>query len=349
VLIQSGVVTISGTEAEIELSEPVTVGESFAMVSSWAASQRLGAAHVTAELIDEVDGEWTKLKLERTYDTNSIHVSWQVFEDSNLTVQTGETSFTSGTSASASISEVDLAKSFCVLTMTGEGTSAHISRRPRGYFSDNTTLVIEQNTASYSTLYPIVRWYVVEWNDTSVQSGQTELTDVSDTVAINSIDLTETFLLANWSGDSHDSDTSMVLSRLSSAEEISFERESDDGSCLISYFAISKSDFSVQSGVGSMTGEDTITSTIDAVDLDVSFWSAHFLGNGKHDTDNGLYRSQNRHRLVDSETIEVQRYFDTETLTASWFVIEVEDVEEPDVPLPTVVTHEVSDIRKMGG
>ncbi len=346
---QRGVTTLAaGTdEVDIELGEPVTVGESFVMVSARIDHGGFYYAQTSAELRDEKEGAWETLRIKRGFTGYSVTVSWQVFESDDLTVESGETSLYDEDSVDIDIDEVDLTSSFCVLTFHGVSSTEFFSRRPRGFLADEDTFTLDINGPASTTHYAITRWYVVEWSGIDVQCGQLDLTGASSSPSLDpSVDLTETFLLHNWSGvAASPCNRGMVMGEFTDDDEVTFEREDATHNCLISYFAISDESFSVQSGVGSTTGS-SFTATIDpAVDTDESFWSAHLLGNGKVDTSSHMQHGVHLHDLQDSETLSVERTGTDGTLTSSWFVVEVEDI--PAIVPPSGETLPVTDIEPM--
>lgn len=191
--VQRGSETLAAgtTSATIDLATPVAVGESFPIVTVRSNHNNPSRTFVTAVLSTESGGNYTQLVLTRQFATSTdATVEWQVVTGTDFTVQTGTVLITD-TEEDQTISDIDQTKAFVVFSFNSNQTQAN-SSFPRLHFTSDTNLRININTTGGSTN---VRWYVVEWDGATVQSGETTqgLTEGFQDVAISTINLKKAF------------------------------------------------------------------------------------------------------------------------------------------------------------
>lgn len=180
--------TFSGLTDTVTISA-VDLSKSFISITNRSTGSPMNSGYVNASFTNN-----TTIRLEREDSTGDSIVEWQVITISNATVQAGLTTVT-GTSATPSISVVDLVSSFLILHRSSDGENLHRSHI-QGRITTTTQVALSRQD---STGQCTVGWFVVSCPRYRVQvadSGNTSTQNVDTT--IQSVDLTRSFLTTSW-------------------------------------------------------------------------------------------------------------------------------------------------------
>ena len=331
-IVQHGTSTISinSRTVEITLDTPVQVGQSFPMVTCAANFNSPSRVFCRSSLITEVDGKYTQLEVYRGSSGNTaVEVSWQVIENTNFTVQTGTTTIQTAT-VNIAINEVDLDSAF-VLVSAGNN-SGHAYNGPiKAKFNSSTEINVSKGNYG-SGIYAYTRWYVVEWANSSVQSGNVTLSGasfVNDT--ISEVDLDKSFLIHSFlTNQTNYPARVFVMGQFASSTSVQFTKDSTSGTNDVSYFVVTHDDISTQRGILEVIGT-TATATISSVETSTTFLPMPSMGNGRQSTDTYGFNERYYHTqtLTNATTITVTRLDDTDTLTTYWQAVSVVDSSNP--------------------
>jgi len=328
--VERGVISLTNStlSSETTLTAPVDVGRAFVIASVRSDQDFPVYSLAKVELTDEVSGQWTKVKATRNtggtgYD---CYVEWQVISGSGLTVQTGEKVFTNdNTSETVPITSIDTTKAFIVLSNTA--TSANASRSfIRAKINSATEIQFDRGDSGAT---PAIRWWVVEWNGATVESGTSSLTGTTVTPTITEVTLAESVLFYNYYTDTtYYPSRGMVRGRFTSTTEAEFARGSSDDSCEVSYFVVSHSNFATQSaGTNEITGTSGTYTLTTPVNESAAFMATPIMGNAYTDSAaTGFAKGYNTHKLFEDGTdskVTIERGDVTGSLFPSYFVTEV--------------------------
>ncbi len=316
-IVESGLFVLDGLSEEYALDTPIKVGKGFVIASCRSNSDRVDDGYARVELIDVVDGEYTKIRATRIASGGTCWVEWQTVSSSEFTVQSGVLDFGGGgTTRTIDISEVDLSKAFITLSATGGTTWIRRSAVRARFISSNQ---IEFYAEVSSTLYPTICWYVVEWRDASVHSGLVSVTGDTVTDEIQEINSDKTFLIFNYATTAETSGaTALIRGRFSSNTQVEFARGSSSYACYVSYFCITHPDINVISGLVDFDG------TSGSVEGDKRFLPTHQFGNA-YSTTTGFSSSLSTvtKSSGDGNEIVFERANDVGTLHSSWFAVDL--------------------------
>ena len=337
---------------EVILDNPVPIGKSFVISSCRGNGANPDALTARVELTEIVNGSYTKIKATRRSSSYNSFVEWQVISGESIKVQSGVLDFGGGgTARTLNISEVDLSKAFIALSATGATTWIRRSA-VRARFLSSTQ--VEFYAECSTTLYPIICWYVVEWDGADVQSGAVSVTGASSTDSIVDINQGNTLLLFNYATTASTyASEALVRGRFSSNNQVEFVRGSSGNECYISYFCISHPKISVKNELITVT--DLVGSFKFDKEVGDSFLSTHQFGNA-YSTSNIFSCSFNTHSIHfgdgEDEAV-VQRAVSSGELYASVQVISPTYIH---VPLPkfsfarrlvSVVSENKSSLRRI--
>lgn len=358
--VQRGLITLTGTDSEISLDTPVPVGKSFVIASCRSTVYECYKSLAEVRLTTPVGGCYTKIKATRGQIGGTVYVEWQVITGDDFAVQEGETSFSDGENTQLeTINEVDLSKTFLVLSNFNYGSCEPYFGHVKGRFTSSTQLEF-MNGIGTETYYPTVYWYVVEWEGASVQSGLVSVSTNVNTDSINQVNLNKAFLIFNYRAtDSTYVARSICRGRFSANNQVEFKRGGSTDAIFVSYFVVEHPGISVQSGLKEITDYSSSFTLTTPIDVSKSFLPVPLQGNAYHTEASNLtlHYARNTHKLwqdgSDSK-ITIERGNSTGTLFACWFAIEykgatvtpdpaqsIASVIAPTVLLgPTIVTPE---------
>lgn len=288
------------------------------------------------ELIDVVDGNYTKIKATRAnyFDGHDVTVEWQVIYGSEFTVQTGSINCDDDTlSVEQPITQVDLECAFIVHTnSTNCEYGAQVFFEVE--FDGDDKIIFTRHSGELGDVNSI-QWFVIEWVGASVHNGSVVLINESISASIPTVDRSKAFLLysyISWSDEenSESNIASLVFfnGEIIADDEVLFttyaERAVDN---IINFFVIEHPDLFVQYGNVTISGySDTIV--LDSnVDVDRYFTPTTQLGNAYTDeaANQSLNCCYNTHRLFKDGNdykviIERDRALEG-NIYVSWFVV----------------------------
>lgn len=238
----------------------------------------------------------TTLTFTRGGTTGSVDIRWTVVEYSvGVSVQRGTDNLTAETT-NKTITSVDTAKTFVLLSASYTGAS-YFNARPfaRAELTTATNLALTVDDATNSLL--TVAWQVVEFTDTtSVQSGTVNLgaaaTSVTD--AITSVDTGKAFLVFSYEGvavsGSDGVDNANIRGRITSPTQLTFDRNLAEDEFRITWFVVELETGAVQNVA--LSQADTVGTSNNAIsEVDtansVAFAAGlyHCMGKGSTTTD----------------------------------------------------------------
>ena len=137
--VQRGTVTMAASATSVDgtITTPVVLANTLLLYQSRNASPYPKAFSVTGQLIDT-----TTVRFQRdTGDATAADIAWQVWEDSNLTVQRGSIAdLSSGACNNVTISTVDLSKSFVLVAMRSPDSATQDNNFIRARLTTTTNL-----------------------------------------------------------------------------------------------------------------------------------------------------------------------------------------------------------------
>lgn len=296
--VQRGTTTLGvGTASTaVTLTTPVTIGQSFVISSIRGTNTDASAAMARATLSDISGSTYTKVTLTRATSTGTVIIEWQVITGSDLTVQSGESTFSNSATLDVTVTAVTASKAFLVFTSSYDPTQNDPNGKVTpfsGRFTSTTNIRFEKQTAD-ATRLPTVSWYVIEWTGATVQTGGQTIGSgsSSNTATISSVTATNTFVIHTY----HQTDATnqgianatLVNSVLTNSTTLTFTRAATTTAKQIYYFVVSHPNISVQSGVGSITnGNLSNTGTISSVDTAKTFMAYGMSANNYSDNGDG--------------------------------------------------------------
>jgi hypothetical protein len=329
--IQRGTTSITNGNSSkvIDLTTPVSVGNSFPMISirqaSTPTSTSLRNGLITAELKTIEDDKFTQLEFKREGTSNEMFISWEVINGSEFTVQTEESEIGStSSSANITIDEIDLNKSFLIITQRiAQDTPTRTFIK--GELTSSTNLNLSRSSAGGT---PYIRWYLVEWAGSNVQRGTITNSGTTNEDTITEIDLNKSFLIFNYSNSSTSSTfvgNQFTRGIFKDKETVEFIRGQSTGQSNVSYFVVSHEGILVSSQTDS-TNASKIEIDIDEINLNDNFLA---LGNiqGNTSTSNfsssiGILSLGFTTNLFESSTkLSSERLSTTGDITTTFFII----------------------------
>jgi cellulose synthase/poly-beta-1,6-N-acetylglucosamine synthase-like glycosyltransferase/transposase-like protein len=243
----------------------------------------------TAPQCSQIAGELTN-STTITFSRNSsscgstITIQWYVAEFNNpsssngVSVQRGNVDMTNagaGVDLNVTITSVNTAHSFVILTKKTNGTTYDGNDFVRAKLTSSTNLVLhEQNTGN--TGADIAYWQVIEYANSNVQSGEVSFgnTDASKTATISPVDVAKTWLLFSYDYDINGNlnpNQYIIRGRITSPTQLTFDRQGSiaaNDTSTLDYFVVSFTDATtVQSGNAALSsGTSTLNVTLNTVD-----------------------------------------------------------------------------------
>lgn len=320
------------TTVTIDLTTPVPNGKSFAIVSMRANAYQPSRTLATATLMTDSGGNWTQLRIQRAFATDTAaDYQWEVVWGNGFTVQTGEATLpTSGTKQlDVTITAVDLSKAFALVSMRTNNTGA-IAGFIRGKLTSTTNLQLNAGDTATSSYSGIVRWYVVEWEGATVQSGSTAFNTNNSTrnETISTVDRTKSFVVYSWDMLAFSTNVGIIATRaaLTSDTNLQFFRALNSASAngTVDWFVVSHPDISVQYGQETLTAAASANPSITSVsDAARTFMPTPLQGNASCNTNANLtlHDGYNTRYLSDVDDITLERGTSNNNLISSWFVV----------------------------
>lgn len=273
--IQSGTLNLTGTSDTVTITS-VDTTKAFLLFSTRFAEPSPGT------LVSGQVTNGTTLTFTRASSTGTVDIQWYVVEfTSGVSVQRGSHTLDSTEPDDVTITSVDLAKSFPVMSYR-KATSSGFGQDDffKGRLTTSTNLELDMVTGN-STL--TVEWQVVEYTGCSVQRGEVALsstTSVTDT--ITSVDTAKSWLLFTYkctTGASANIAQKMVRGAVTNATTLTFDKDQvgSPGVTLdISWILIEFTDDTVVQSASEdfTTGETQQDVTITSVDTARSIASA---------------------------------------------------------------------------
>ena len=286
--LQNGSVTLSANPTTVTIN---AVNMSQAFTACWFGTTASAANSVaTCNLTSS-----TSLVVQAG--TTGAVVGWYVIEfESGANVQRGEVAWATSTATqNIPINSVDLTKTFVLIGTRTTSTSATIDeqRVTRAILTNSTNLQLTRVETGIAVTHV---WQVIELNNVTVQNGTTTLSAVtSATAAINSVNLSNTFLVFSVSGAAATNGVDAqyyVRGTFANSTAVVFNRNSATNSVVVSWFAVSVNDANVQRGTSSATTtQTTLDSTITAINFSRTspFVSSDVGSTGTSDQDSGAW------------------------------------------------------------
>jgi hypothetical protein len=199
----------------------------------------------------------------------TVPISYYVAEfQSGVLVQRGATTLSS-MSMTASLTPIDLTKSFPIVTYRNTGASYGKDDFVRAKLTSSSQLTLENMLAAPSG---IVEWQVVTFDGASVQSGDVNVAagDTMVTAPVQTVDPAKTWLLFSYDfGTTMTSVADLMLrGRVESATQLAFRRTISGASGTLSWYAVSFDNGTVlQRGTSAVVDTATMLSVpLNAID-----------------------------------------------------------------------------------
>ncbi|MDX2215533.1 MAG: phage tail protein [Oculatellaceae cyanobacterium bins.114] len=213
----------------------------------------------------------TQIRFQRFTATSAPvqNIRWYVAEfSSGITVQRGSLT-TSSTPITATITAVDLSKSFIIGSTRSSGSGYNQDDFVELDFQSSTLLRARVNTTATQIA---TEWQVIEYADCSVQSGRVTSWTTAQTppVTIASVDTSKTLLLFSYQQNGATASgigQKLVRGAIASSTTLIFDRDATGSTVELSWFAITFTDATVQRGSTTFGVSDTsLPATITDVD-----------------------------------------------------------------------------------
>ena len=184
--VQRGVYTMEATEDDETFAiSSVDLTRAFIAITVRSEGGDMNVGHVAATFEDA-----TTVRLRRQNDSHRIHVSWEVVEIADATVQRGYTNLT-GTSVAESITAVDQSTAFIISHRSSATQNLDQSHALSRFSSDTEIEFVRQNSSN--DMY--IGWFVIENPRYTVQVADSGLSgNQVENTTIDAVDLTRTWL-----------------------------------------------------------------------------------------------------------------------------------------------------------
>jgi hypothetical protein len=293
--VQSDLSDLTGNTLNITIDE-VNLSNAWVRLTT-----RFGGTAVNHDVTGRLTST-TNLRLQRGGTSGTPVVSWFVIEDSEATVQRGESAMGSTVDdLSVTIDSVDLDKSFIAVTVRSSGGNMNIGYVTAVFTNATTIRLRRQETGSAVT----VSWEVVTISDATVQSGYTEIPEETSIVndTITSVDLDHAFVIAHRSASDPRLDRSHAMTWLTSATQIRSQREGAFNPMAVGWFVVECPRYDVQLATSLRSSSEILSTSIDTVDLDKSWLTTSWRVVGS-----GTSTSNARLNVYFAETAPVPAY-----------------------------------------
>ena len=278
---QSGTVTLAAGNASTTATiTAVNLSRSFLVFSTTADDADSGSAHVRGQLTDS-----TTVTFNRDTTGPAVSISWTVVEyASGVSVQRGTFTGAASTTENITISSIDTAKSFPIVSLQAAGTIFGEDDFIKAKLTTSTNLELAMPSFP-STVY--VEWQVVEFTHAVVQTGDVAFAsgEGSKTDTLTSVDTSKAWL--TYTHDSTNGTTTnigqkLVRGMVTNATTVTFDRDDTGQPINLTWYLVEFTDgTSVQHASEAFTtGETQRNLTITAVDTARSFAVGGYLMKG---------------------------------------------------------------------
>lgn len=286
--VQSGVVTIAaGSASQTVAITSVDMTKSFLIFNVRIDSNEPQFVLVSGELTNA-----TTLTFERVTAASSpaANISWYVAEfTSGVTVERGSINYTTLTSSDTTITAIDAAKAFPIISWRASGTAIDGNDFLRADLTTTTNLQITSEVAGAAT--HVVKWQVVQFDSgASVQAGSAVIDtgDTTKTAAISSIDTTKSMLVFSYkatTGTTANIGQKTISGTITNSTTLTFDRYNSGSTANVKWYVISFTDgTSVQRGSTAITATNVLgNATVSQVGLTKTV--AMITGRTRYDLD----------------------------------------------------------------
>ncbi|MEM7184721.1 MAG: hypothetical protein AAF518_27750 [Spirochaetota bacterium] len=197
--VQRGTSNFSTTDTTKTVTLSSTVDTAKTMVLAYSRMTDTSNTYDERRFVKAVLTDGNTLTLSRGESGSEVDIEYQVIMMSSSTVQSGEVTLASGsTSVDASISSVDLTKSFLFFNYSGSSNINGVERSlyTRGYYNDSSTLRFERTNSSEDVYISYFAVSLSSGTD-SIESGSTSVgsSDTSVNQAISTVDLDQSLVI----------------------------------------------------------------------------------------------------------------------------------------------------------
>ena len=259
--VQSGTATIAnGSSSTTGTITSVDTTKSFLVFGASLAS------NVTADpLYGQVTGQITNattLTFARNSTTGDITIKWYVAEfTSGVTVQRGNTSMQGVATANVSLTTVNTAKSFPIVSFRTAGATYGTNDFVGAQVTSSTNLQLSLDSAGDTNSQ--VEWQVVEYTDAAVQTGAVSFAtgDSSKTATITSVNTSKSWLIYSYtspSGTTTDIGQKLVRGVITNSTTLTFDRDNTGQTISLTWYLVEFTDgTTVQQGSQAFTSAET--------------------------------------------------------------------------------------------
>jgi hypothetical protein len=337
VSVQSGRASVGGTASTID----VTISAVDTSNTWLRHSTDLDSSHAssrfdfTAELINS-----TTIRFTRGLGNVAAAIEWFAITDSNATVQRGTISFsTSENNKTATISAVDLTKSFIAITSrSGTGsTNINVSMFSAEFDNSTTIRCIRQNTATEC----VVSYEVVTISDAVVQSGFRTLSGSTQSAeSLSTVSLANTFAIISNSAASNVVGRALVCADFTTSSTLRLQKGVGTSAVGIGWFVVSCPRYSVQLADSGYVTTQTVNTSISSVDLSKTF----LVGTARASTTStSSTNSRSQWFLSSATNVRRVRANTSGNYQNLVFAIEMEEGGDPAIEATLAVTEQGND------
>ena len=280
--VQSGTTTITGGSKTVTITS-VDTSKAFLVFSTRQNEEEPDEVQISGQITNA-----TTLTFDRAADEKTINVTWYVAEfTSGVSVQRGRDTVSSST-VNVSLTSVDTSKSFALISLESavNDNSYSADNFVRAKITSSTNLQLQAVTPNASLA---VEWQVVEFTDSSVQTGDVEFQtgDSSKTYTLTGVDTTKSWLIYTYKsqdGTSTDIGQKMVRGQITNATTLTFDRDNTGQTIDLSWFLVEFTDGTIvqHNSEPFSTSETQNDVTITAIDTSRAIAvGGNFLKGGK--------------------------------------------------------------------
>jgi hypothetical protein len=283
--VQSGTATIANGSSSVTATiSSVDTTKAFLVFGASLGSD-VTADPINSQASGQLAGA-TSVTFERIGTTGTITIHWYVAEfNNNVSVQRGSDSMPTVTSDNVTLSSVNTAKSFVIVSMRTSGATYDANDFVKAKLTSSTNLALDLQGSSMSDT--VVEWQVIEYTDATVQTGDISFlaADSSKTATVTAIDTSKSWLVYSYNsaaGTAADIGQKLVRGSIGSSTSLSFSRDNTGQAISLTWYLIAFTDeTTVQQGTKSFTTVDTsLNAAIGTVDLTRSIAAGGLFGRG---------------------------------------------------------------------
>ena len=297
--------------------QAVNTSRAFVLLSTRPDSNTANPAvlKVTGEFINSTTLRFTR------HATAPIYIDWEVVESADFFVQSGEISTPATGTSSMNVDlsvPVNLSNTFVIVHSRIPTTI--FSEMVRSFwtaeFVNETRFTLSRGvtgTLSY------VRWYVVSYNNSVVQSGTTTASPTPTSVTLGkSVDVTRAFMIFQTRATTTNALNIMVQGSIDDSNTISFRRSASAGTTTVSYYVIESDKINVQTGNYRTSDSGYQNITLSDIGLRRSFNVNSYNTENSTTTWRHVFPTN---RLFNSTTLQLNKFDVGAVNNNTWFVI----------------------------